>query len=212
MVPAPLPDHHVLQQDAPTPPPIEMDVDDIPGDQEEADGLDHNVPVLDKVSVETAEKPQQSPNGMKDEKESVSVAPSSNLNDSDPGSPAVPIKLKKKRVRRLLSDSEDDSEEIRAIKEKYKKTRCHEPKPSVFNLPWNPMTKEARIDIEKIKVPRWAVSANLDKDKIASWNILPKEEFKVVARKWAGLKGDGSQGKIGQRSQFQSLNLYSRSN
>ena len=193
MVPAPLPDHHVLQQDAPTPPPIEMDVDDIPGDQEEADGLDHNVPVLDKVSVETAEKPQQTPNEVKDEKEPVSVA-------SSPGSPTVPIKLKKKRVRRLLSDSEDDSEEIRAIKEKYKKTRCHEPKPSVFNLPWNPMTKEARIDIEKIKVPRWAVSANLDKDKIASWNILPKEEFKIAARKWAGLKGDGSQGKIGQRS------------
>ena len=55
-----------------------------------------------------------------------------------------------------------------------------------------------KIDVKRMKVPKRAVSAFVENDNgidvVREWNILSKEDYKIVARKWKGLPGDGSQG------------------
>ena len=116
----------LLRQDAPTPPPNEpMD-----------DNNDNND--INKTTIEA--KVEENDAG------STVGTSSSVLKDPDlaPDSPVVPVKVTRKRIKRLLSDSEDDPEEITAIKAKHKKVKSNPAASNKPNLPFSILIYEKK--------------------------------------------------------------------
>jgi len=104
---------------------------------------------------------------------------------AEPNSPLV----RKRRVRRLLSSSDDDDEATADIKRSAKIARLT---PSVKL----PKFRSVLCSLPSLCVPDRAVAAQLEpgQDKVMRWVVASPNQYKRMARIWAGLKEDGSEG------------------
>ena len=181
-----------LADDCPTPPPQheEEDVemlnsvnlpDVVPEDKSshensEAFGIAHKQPVAQVPTASVLSEPRKE----------VFIGHGA----SDEGSPVI-FSSRKRRLKRLLSSSEEGDDEARGIKNLAKKIKS-KPETELVN---SHECKKISINVQVLKLPKRAVSAKVGPmDKIVEWTTLSSMEYKRMARMWAGLDPDGSQG------------------
>ena len=196
-----------FEEDAPTPPPSPLNFaaqgagqplpDVVSGvGVPKAGELDHDVIVEDGVSNHFV---QNAPEGVvKSENVEEVNSPANitikNSEGENTSSTALVVDKtlvkRKRRIRHLLSSSEDDDEEVTKIKKGAKVPHLIPPTLRI------PIFKSVNCSIESMRVPERAVAVHLEpeNDKVSKWVVVPPKQYKKMARRWAGLKEDGSEG------------------
>ena len=193
-----------VEEDAPTPPPADTteDNDVLEGNQQSSlpdlvtfkqSKTTQPQPLLPNLPQESMPS-SSSARGPVSSKTCLTASSSKAASKTREDSPIpLPSNTSRKRVRRLLSSDEEDTEEHKRIKKNAKIILNQEP-PAIF-LPSQKALKEAKCNVRILKVPKRAVSASIDEeDRARNWNIVSRNEYKNIWRSWKGLALDGSQG------------------